>query len=507
MEAIEALGLTSILTLESELDPEDIESQKAEDDLPLSELGQRNPGRFECVYDMLIWWPPSDLGRNAKIELLNADGLMTPVTLSEISPDAGRRRYRFARTEQPPSFARLRYADGGSSTLAIVSVADSLRQSAKESRGRKAEEAAAQLSEETNEGFWLLEALDVLETAEERQADDTKTITRTRPVKDKTEGGAAQHRTLDYDKFIEGRHLRSEEGGYQGSSLGGSDLSLVRGFLNRILGIVSPLEGQVEVGADEDLSAAFDMGDETSDPQRAIEGGEEFTKPPVPRHMSPEEAAEEKKRAQRARERRKAQREQIVGAVDAFDKRIQQRAENGLLNAIDILRLRALITVVAGAGSSGTAAKPSGGQSPLQVFAAAGDNNSWPRLLGRIIFVFFGGTRPAIRHLQLDASHSELSADVKECWTTCFWTMQACLAAARMHQGNRGMVKSLESLAQRLYAVTQLQRSELAGLETIGIISLMSERYAKRLGLEANAIESAHLLQVARVFKAPLLRA
>ena len=71
-----------------------------------------------------------------------------------------------------------------------------------------------------------------------------------------------------------------------------------------------------------------------------------------------------------------AQREQIVGAIDAFDKRIQQRAENGLLNAIDVLRLRALIRVVAGAGRSGTAAKPGKEQSSLQVFAAAGDDTA-----------------------------------------------------------------------------------------------------------------------------------
>jgi hypothetical protein len=69
------------------------------------------------------------------------------------------------------------------------------------------------------------------------------------------------------------------------------------------------------------------------------------------------------------------------------------------------------------------------------------------------------------------------------------------------------MVKSLEALADRLYAVTQLQRSELAGSETIGIISLMNERYAKRLGLDASSIENAHLLEVERLFKSPLLRA
>ena len=100
MAAIEALGLTSILTSENELNPQDIEPQKAEDELPLSELGQRDPGRFECVYDMLTWWPPNDVKSDARIEILNAEGVTIPVTLSEVSTEAaGRRRYRAARTE------------------------------------------------------------------------------------------------------------------------------------------------------------------------------------------------------------------------------------------------------------------------------------------------------------------------------------------------------------------------------------------------------------------------
>jgi len=177
--------------------------------------------------------------------------------------------------------------------------AEAERQRAEADARAKAEVETAARRQASEEDQRKAEA----EAASKRQADEAKTITRTRHVKDKPEGDAVQHRTLDYDNFIEGRHLRSEDGGYQASSLGGSDLSLVRGFLNRILGIIKPVEGEAETQADEDLSAAFDMGDETSDPQRAIEGGEEFTKPAVPQHTSPEEAEEQKKRAQRNRER------------------------------------------------------------------------------------------------------------------------------------------------------------------------------------------------------------
>src|SRR5438105_3058757 len=99
--------------------------------------------------------------------------------------------------------------------------------------------------------------------------------------------------------------------------------------------------------------------------------------------------------------------------------------------------------------------------------------------------------RQQARHLSLhvDASFDELTADIKESWAACFWTIQACLEGARKRRGNADLVKSLESLAQRLYAITNLQNTELTGPETTGVIGAMNERYAKRLGIDAVAIE------------------
>ena len=83
-------------------------------------------------------------------------------------------------------------------------------------------DTAAQLAEETNEGFWLLETLDILEAAEERQHDDAKMITRKRRTKDKPEPPEEQHHMLDYERFIAGRHLRSDHHGLWASSEGNS---------------------------------------------------------------------------------------------------------------------------------------------------------------------------------------------------------------------------------------------------------------------------------------------
>lgn len=76
------------------------------------------------------------------------------------------------------------------------------------------------------------------------------------------------------------------------------------------------------------------------------------------------------------------------------------------------------------------------------------------------------------------------------------WTIQVCLDAVRKHHENNNFVKSLESLAQRLYAVTQLQEIELAGPEIMGVINAMSARYAKRLRFDPERIENAHIREI-----------
>ncbi|MBR1214603.1 hypothetical protein [Bradyrhizobium sp. JYMT SZCCT0180] len=491
--SIKTLKIEDLIISSAEIDRSQIKPLEFEDDLKLSELRQRNPGRFECVYDMLIWWPPANVDDDSTIELLDADGNLVQSTLTLVHTEPAERRFRLTSMNERPALARLRYPDGKLSNPSIVALTDALKQTAKEARGKKAEGAASLLAEETNEGFWLLEALDVLEAAEQRQADDTKTISRKRQNADKPTPPQGQYRTLDYERFIAGRHLRSDGSAMAPSSLTGSELSLVRGFLNRILGMDRPDETPADLIKDEELAGAFDMGDETADPQGALEGGEEFPKRPSKRL---DDNDEETKKERLRRERRKAHAGQIIAAIRSFGERIRMRAAAGQLSGIDVLRLRALITVVAAAGHSDTLSARKPDQSTLQTFPSAGDVNSWPRLLGRVLFVFFGGSRPAIRDLHLDASFDELTADIKESWATCFWTIQVCLDAVRKHRENTTFVKSLQSLARRLYAVTQLQEIELAGPEIMGVINAMSQRYAKRLGFDPERIESAHISEI-----------
>lgn len=117
----------------------------------------------------------------------------------------------------------------------------------------------------------------------------------------------------------------------------------------------------------------------------------------------------------------------------------------------------------------------------------------------RVLFIFFGGTTPAIRDLHLETSFNDLTADIKEAWASCFWTIQVCLEAARRNRESPALMKSIESLARRLYAITQLQDAELSGRGITGVIGAMSARYAKRLGFDPAAIEKGHSEEIAKL--------
>jgi hypothetical protein len=117
-----------------------------------------------------------------------------------------------------PAFARLRFDNGSISAPAIVAILDALRENVREARGRKAETAALQLSDETEEGLWLWEVLHELETAERDHQQDAPGIKRSlKPAGG--DGAEERHLKLGYEEFIAGRQLRSDHQGAARNSL------------------------------------------------------------------------------------------------------------------------------------------------------------------------------------------------------------------------------------------------------------------------------------------------
>ena len=418
---IEALNLTKTLNSATPLEPTDLPDFNIDQALPLDEAVVRSPGRFECLFDTLVWRPPISMPLDPhRIELLDVNGEVLLDILSPLGGSSGKdQRLQIPGLQERPAFARLRFANGSVSAPAVVTLIDALREIVREARGKHAELTALRLSEETEEGLWLLEVLDSLEAAEETQnGTDDPGARRTRQKAGDT-AAEAEFQTLDYEQFIAGRRLRSEVSAVTRNSLAGSELSLVRGFLNRILSIgdtTSDSASQLE----EAIEAGLDLGDETADAEGALERGEEFSRPSPPvASEQPDAEAEVRKRAQV-----KATQDQIVQAVDRFNERIRLKAESRNITKFDILRLRAMLMIIAAAGQPAESATKAGrgtdyrGTS-LQVLPLDDSAHGWPKLIGRSIFAFFGGKRPAIRYLQIEDMHDQIPDDILECWATC----------------------------------------------------------------------------------------
>jgi hypothetical protein len=237
---LESLELSALLYPSNEVDPDQLEESENQDELDLAAWRKRSPGRFECSYDALIWTPPSDVDPDSVvIELLGSEGAKLDCRLGPGTKRGNSRHYQLLALTERPAFAVLQHADGTRSAPAIVTLIDKIREAAKESRSKHAEGAASQLAEETEEGLWLLDVLDTLESAERLQdAEDTKVSIKKREKKGaEGEEAPARFKTLTYEQFIAGRKERAKDSLIPRNSLGGSELSLVRGFLNRILEI------------------------------------------------------------------------------------------------------------------------------------------------------------------------------------------------------------------------------------------------------------------------------
>jgi hypothetical protein len=359
-------------------------------------MAGRFPGQFSCLFETLTWSPPSGADATSDcIELLGKDGAFLSAGLRRL-PDSGDGNLRFHLLgKERPSFARVKRRDGTLSAPAIVVLLDELRDAVRDARNRRIDAALEQLDGETDLGLWLLETLNDLERAEAALAGGDAAPARRTAAKRGKDESAPSERKLTYEQFMAGRRLRSEIEGLSRSSLAASHVSRIRGFLNRLLGIGS---GAQDAPEEEDVAhkGAFDRGDETGNAEDALEGGDEFAKPPADADSPTETDVE---RAARAVRQRRANREQLIDAVGALSNSVSEKSDEGGLRCVDLLRLRAILMILASAGWDGKTPP----KNTLHVLPPAGDTEgAWPRLLGKALFAYFGGRRSAIATLVLD---------------------------------------------------------------------------------------------------------
>ena len=221
---------------------------------------------------------------------------------------------------------------------------------------------------------------------------------------------------------------------------------MVRGFLNRIIGLAADDDHHGDNNGDA-LKTAFDMGDETADAEAAVNAGEGFDTEKDPNRIQRQVDLQRRRKAAR-----RATRDQLVRATQLYIERIRARRESGALDNYDVLRLRALLMILCAAAMP---CSPSGGgepdgQSRLRVLPPEKDEHSWPKLMGKLIFAMFGGTNPAFRNLRVNNEHDRIPDDFIECWATCYWCIQACLVAPLSQPEHERLERYLKPLLEKV---------------------------------------------------------
>ena len=495
-----ALGIDELLDHGSEIDTVSLEEPEFENELPLEELGKVSPGQFECRVDTLIWYPPTNAEpSNCEIELLDQQGRVIPCNLSPMAGSAEQAlRYEITETQERPAFARVVHHTGTKSPLAVVTLIDRIRAVVRETRSRQVENALRDLDKDTEASLALLDVLDVLEkleTHEDTGRDPLSVPKKPRPESDESDD--SHHRVLSYEEFVAGRRPRIAGTYVTDSSLAGSDASMVRGFLNRIVGLAAADDDD----DDDDgvaLKEAFDMGDETADAEAAISAGEGFDTEKDPKRIQQQVDLEHRREAAR-----KATKDQLVKATKLYMGRIKARRESGTLDNYDVLRLRALLMILCAAAmpcSPSGGGKP-GGQSRLSVLPPEKDEHSWPNLMGKAIFALFGGTSPAFRDLCVNSQHDQIPDDFIECWATCYWCIQACLVAPLSKPAHARLERFLKPLLEKVCLFTLPTKEELVGEDVMTLMEGMSAHHSERLGIASEAVVSEYRSFVREIFR------
>lgn len=501
-EAVRLLGLADALASGAALDATEVPNFVQTEDIPLAELAARLPGRFELSGDLLRWWPPSGLEPDASsVQLLDQNAEPLTGRLTRVGKQSSPVSYHFDGTVAP-HFAQVQWGEFESS-LAVVVIEQAIHQTQRRAAGRGVESALELLDDdEASEGLWLLEVIQRLTEAEhEMRAPGGGTE---QPPPQRSAGDAApDSRVLSYEEFVAGRRAEGDLAESSASHLASTHHESVRSFLNALIGKRAALD--LEEAPEDDAPAPnLGMGDETSDGAAAVESDDLQTSSPSGLTGS---STEESKRQLQQRQRyvEDSQRS-IVDGVEAFLRKLREQAQTQSLGVVDLLRLRALLVVVLGAGSKKADLRPKDLNAPVrrrQVLPSRGDAN-WRGRVGRLLFEFFRDQAtarpPLIKSLRLEVDDSQgMPEDVIECWATCFWAICA-MRVATDDAGAPFEVTTRESaLAADLYRLGYRLPSLALDSAVSLVFAGMSSRYGERLGVEAGRVEAEHRALVAAI--------
>lgn len=483
--ALRELHLESAITKENVLKGKDLPTWQVRPEVSLEAAISRDPGRFAIRGAQLFWWPTEAYAhRNTRVELLGRTGDVVSVELvpHEI-PAEGIRRFVISGLSEPAYFARVRIGRD-ISVAAVIAMPDVLRQEMREGRTRQLEEVAERLKGRERLGPWIMDFIDLIAKAEALETEphrrqDTRA---TREHGGSRPAGASPSRTLRYDAFIAGRKLREDRKPMFQPAFAGSDLDLVRSYLNRLIGLGAVAVDQDEPDDGARIREALSLRDEVP----ADDDGDAFEPQRQPTEGELSEARRkqlEEEKALNAIAVRLAARADIAKFSIKFCSQMRTKTSEKPLVLQDMLRLRAVLMMMLGAACPIGTGLLDKRILESQVLRSSGEN-AWARLIGRVLSTFFNDPEPLIETLQLQDYEDAPPVELVECIATCFWAIQTCRVAADAKHGTHSLGQQLAGLSAKIYKRSGLTRAEREDDTVTALFEKMTSTFALGVSLE-----------------------
>ncbi|AUT64959.1 hypothetical protein [Paraburkholderia terrae] len=475
---------------------DELPPQLLTENLKFDSLRAGQPGAFE-VRDEILYWHTGNrvIAERVNVELFQLDNAPLSTTLVPLpSPASDVRRFRIE--GDAPAFARLLFPDGTRSALACVTIANDIYALARESKGTSAEKAIERLTGSSRVDVYLLEAIQALALAESDAAvEHADSVADGKRTQDESEPDVAPetYQILSYQDFVRDARAHRVRGGEAPSQFADSGLWHVEQLLNRSIGMASHRTVKIEAEPDAaELQRLFRRGDETADPERKLNAnGKSRTAVETGVADDVDDPMKEAELRQRFTSDR-------LSAIEAHHKYLWDLRKRKQVSATDVLRLRAILMLIATAASGKTptdmlSEHDLNPRSRL-ILPVAGEQG-WPRLMLNQLGAFFGTKNAPIEFLEIKTQESSLPSDILECWATCVWALHASHSAVDRYEERDDMRKlgsRFRILPQQVYHMLGMSIEQFAAEAFTRTYDCLVRHFALPMDIDPAEMQSRH---------------
>lgn len=495
--ALQLLELDKFISESSEITIEELPKFNDQDTTSHDEeQNLKHPGYFEYKSGELYWWPSENLKtEGTELELLSLSGEKLESTAIQISKDnKGVVIFRISDINEVPAFVRILTSETTNYAMAIITNVNAVKKAYYfDRRDRTSSTSEEKLSAQTEVSLYFLELLNDLEATEEGiklKAHSIDRMSSPMPNNLPNHTNEVTYQKLTFQQFM--IRDRNQLNHRSNAKLGirGSETGIIRNALNRLLSFK-----ETDHMRDEEFNYYTSEGPKVDGRDEGDDDYEEDTyQKRIDFKTDNQSISQEEKDSIRDRAERRDTAEKIAGAVNNFNSFIREKRKSESLSMIDVLRLRTILMVIIASGGSNIDFLNKESDPRFQILPLEG-MNSWPLLIGKLLYTFFNPKDPAFHSLDIENDHEVIPFDVLECLVTCIWSASVCQLIIGNH-----IKKSIQKLKEKfikrmdqVYLTSKLSAQTLTDEPVLIMMKALNSRFSSKLGFDGEALMTEHL--------------